>query len=148
MHIKMTEKAKELGLGLPCYATEGSAAFDLCACIEYPVTLLPDGGYTAIATGLSLQIPAGYAGLMFIRSGLAFKHGLGLVNGVGVIDADYRGEVICGVRNYGREGYTIQPGERIAQLAIVPVNHLPMVAADRLDETERGEGGFGSTGKK
>lgn len=139
---KLRENAK-----IPVRATPGSAGMDLCACIDSPLTL--GGGEKAlIPTGIAIALPSPELGaFVFARSGLAIKHGIGLLNGVGVIDSDYRGEVCVGVINQLSEPYTIEPGERIAQLVIMPVSLISPVEAVELDETERGAGGFGSTGK-
>ncbi len=133
---------------IPHRATAGSAGLDLCACIDEPLTLA--GGETAlIPTGLAIALPsAQYGAFVFARSGLSIKHGIGLLNSVGVIDSDYRGEIKVGVINQIQEPYTIQPGERIAQLVVMPVSVMPVEEAADLDETERGAGGFGSTGTK
>lgn len=133
---------------IPHRATEGSAGLDLCACIDESLTL--GGGETAlIPTGLAIALPsAQYGAFIFARSGLSIKHGIGLLNSVGVIDSDYRGEIKVGVINQVKEPYTIQPGERIAQLVVMPVSTMPVEEAESLDETERGSGGFGSTGTK
>lgn len=133
---------------IPHRATEGSAGLDLCACIDEPLPL--GGGETAlIPTGLAIALPsAQYGAFVFARSGLSIKHGIGLLNAVGVIDSDYRGEIKVGVINQVKEPYTIQPGERIAQLVVMPVSTMPVEEAESLDETERGSGGFGSTGTK
>ena len=133
---------------IPQRATPGSAGMDLVACMEEPV-LLPPGGRAMIPTGLAMAIPtAEWVGLVYARSGLAVRHGITLSNSVGVIDSDYRGEIRVGLCNLGQEPYTIQPGERIAQLVITPVLMPPVEEADELDNTERGTGGFGSTGKR
>lgn len=133
---------------IPQRATPGSAGMDLVACMEEPV-LLPPGGRAMIPTGLAMAIPtAEWVGLVYARSGLAVRHGITLSNSVGVIDSDYRGEIRVGLCNLGQEPYTIQPGERIAQLVISPVLLPPVEEADELDSTERGTGGFGSTGKR
>ncbi len=133
---------------IPHRATEGSAGLDLCACMDEPLTLA--GGETAlIPTGLAIALPsAQYGAFVFARSGLSIKHGIGLLNSVGVIDSDYRGEIKVGVINQIKEPYTVQPGERIAQLVVMPVSVMPVEEAADLDETERGAGGFGSTGTK
>ena len=133
---------------IPQRATPGSAGMDLVACIEEPV-LLPADGRAMVPTGLAMAIPtAEWVGLVYARSGLAVRHGITLSNSVGVIDSDYRGEIRVGLCNLGQEPYTIQPGERIAQLVISPVLLPPVEEADELDSTERGTGGFGSTGKR
>ena len=140
---KVKENAK-----VPNRATSGSAGLDLCACIDEPVTL--EGGDTAvIPTGIAIALPsADYGAFVFPRSGIAVKHGIGLLNSVGVIDSDYRGEIMVGVINQVKEAYTIQPGERIAQMVIMPVSMMPVEEVTELDDTDRGAGGFGSTGKK
>lgn len=131
----------------PVYATSGSAAADLCAVLDQPITLEP-GQRAMIPTGIAIELPnAGYVALVCARSGLAVKQGITLSNGVGVIDSDYRGEIKVGLVNLGQAAYTIQPGERIAQLMIMPVVQANFVQADSLQQTDRGEGGFGSTGK-
>ena len=131
----------------PAYATAGAAAADLCALLDEPLTLAP-GQRTMIPTGLAIELPdAQCVALLYARSGLAIKHGLTLPNCVGVIDSDYRGEVRVGLINLGTEPYTIQPGERIAQLCIAPVWQAAFVQADALNDTDRGAGGFGSTGR-
>ena len=132
---------------LPQYATSGSAAMDLTACIDAPVTIAPRQLVT-IPTGIAIALPsADYVALIFARSGLGVKHGISLSNGVGVIDSDYRGELKVGLTNLSDEPYTIQPGDRVAQLAILPVVQANVVQVSQLDETGRGAGGFGSTGK-
>lgn len=139
---KVRENAK-----VPQRATGGSAGLDLCACIDAPLTL--NSGETAlIPTGVAIALPsAEYGAFVFPRSGIAIKHGIGLLNSVGVIDSDSRGEIMVGVINQVKESYTIEPGERIAQMVIMPVSTMPVVEVDELDETARGAGGFGSTGK-
>ena len=132
---------------VPERATSGSAGLDLCALLKEPLTL-SCGDTAVIPTGLAIEIPSSeYAAFIFARSGLSVKHGIGLLNSVGVIDSDYRGELKVPMVNLGAEAYTIQPGERVAQLCIAPVYTAAFVQADALDETARGEGGFGSTGK-
>ncbi len=134
------------GAQLPQRQTEGSAGYDLCACIPQPITLNPGEAY-AFPTGLAAEIPQGCAGMIFTRSGLGFKRGVAVRNGVGVIDSDYRGELQVGLHNFSQEPYTIQPGERIAQLVLMPVCLPQVVEVEELSETQRGTGGFGSTGK-
>ena len=131
---------------LPRRATEGSAGADLCANIDEAVTV-PPMGRTVIPTGLAVELPdAGYGAFVFARSGLGIRHGLTLSNGVGVIDSDYRGEISVGLVNLSDKAYTIEPGERIAQLCILPVIQFAAVEAEQLGDTGRGSGGFGSTG--
>lgn len=136
------------GAEVPQRATEGAAGLDLRACIDAPVTLAP-GGLAMIPSGIAVSLPgSGYAAFVFARSGLGVKHGISLSNGVGVIDSDYRGEICVGLCNLGTQPYEIQPGERIAQLVVMPVCPLPVQEAAELDQTQRGAGGFGSTGSR
>ena len=135
------------GASVPRYATEGSAACDLTAAIDAPI-LIPQGGSASIPTGIAISMERqDVVAIVCARSGLAFKHGLSLVNGIGVIDSDYRGEISVGLRNHGSADYTVQPGERIAQLMFMPCLAAAFTVTDTLDDTARGEGGFGSTGK-
>ena len=132
---------------MPVRSTEGSAGMDLCALLEEPLTLEP-GGRAGVPTGIAIGLPCRETvGLVFARSGLAVKHGLALSNGVGVIDSDYRGEIKVGLVNLSDKPYTIQPGERIAQLAVMPVLLPALEEVETLEETDRGAGGFGSTGR-
>ena len=131
---------------LPTYGSEEAAGADLYACIENELSIAP--GQTAfIATGLSMEIPKGYTGLICARSGLACKRGLAPANKVRVIDSDYRGEFIVALHNHGDSVQTILPGDRIAQLLIVPVLTPPYELCDDLSDTQRAAGGFGSTGQ-
>ena len=131
----------------PAYATSGSAAADLCAVLDEPLTVQPMQR-VLVPTGLAIELPGAHAvALVYARSGLSIKHGLCMANGVGVVDSDYRGELKVGVINQKRESYTIMPGERIAQLVIMPVSCMPVCEVSELSDTDRGEGGFGSTGK-
>lgn len=139
---KLKENAK-----LPFYGTEFSAGADLCACLDAPLTILP-GETKLISLGISLEIPAGYAGLVYARSGLATKRNLAPANKVGVIDSDYRGEFFVPLHNHGTTAQTVENGERIAQLIITPYLTAKFIEADTLSETVRGAGGFGSTGSK
>lgn len=131
---------------IPQRATPGSAGLDLCACIDAPL-LLPAHGHAAIPTGIAVGLPSGTAGFVFARSGLGVKHGVALSNGVGVIDSDYTGEICVGLINQFEAPYEIQPGERIAQLVVLPVACPPVEEAEELAGTQRGAGGFGSTGR-
>ena len=131
---------------LPQRQTEGAAGYDLRACVEAPVTLEPGEGYS-FPTGLAGEIPQGLVGLIFCRSDLGVKHGVSLPNCVGVIDSDYRGELVVPLRNFGDKPYTVHPGERIAQLVIIPVCFPLLEEAEELSSTQRGTGGFGSTGR-
>ena len=132
---------------MPFYATPGSAGMDLTACIDEPITLKPMER-SLIPTGIAVKLPsADYGAFIFARSGLAVKKGITLSNCVGVVDSDYTGEIKVGLINLSGEEYTIENGERIAQMVIMPVNQVNFCVTDELDETERGSGGFGSTGE-
>lgn len=131
---------------IPQRATPGSAGLDLCACINAPLCL-PARGHAVIPTGIAIGLPEGTAGFVFARSGLGIKHGIALSNSVGVIDGDYTGEICVGLLNQFDEPYEIQPGERIAQLVVLPVCCPPIETVDSLAQTQRGDGGFGSTGR-
>ena len=121
---------------------------DLRSCIEEPLTLAP-GELKIVPTGLAIELPDNScAAFLYARSGLGVKHGICLSNGVGVIDSDYRGEICVGLCNVGNEPYTIEPGERVAQMVIAPVLTPEIEEVGELGETARGEGGFGSTGRK
>ncbi len=131
------------GLALPAYATDGAAGLDVLAAEE---VTLPPGGRHAVATGLALAIPAGFEVQVRPRSGLALKHGISVPNAPGTIDSDYRGELKVILINHGTEPFTIARGDRVAQLVLAPVVRLAWDEVEVLDETERGGGGFGSTG--
>ena len=147
LNIKAVSPKVGAEIPFPFYATPGSAAMDLCACTDAPVEL-PPRQIVSLPTGIAIALPsAEYMALVFARSGLGIKHGVALANGVGVIDSDYRGEIRVGLINQSDIPYTVQPGERIAQLAVVPVVQARLKAVTELDETARGAGGFGSTGK-
>jgi dUTP pyrophosphatase len=136
------------GLELPAYETSGSAGMDVRAAVPVtePITLKP-GERAMVQTGLSVAIPEGYEIQVRPRSGLAAKHGLTCLNTPGTIDSDYRGEIKVILINLGAEAFVIQRGERIAQLVLAPVTRLAWSEVDALDETARGAGGFGSTGR-
>ena len=149
MELKIKALSPKIGREIPApfYATPGSAAMDLHACVDEAVTI-PAGGRAVIPTGLAIALPsADFVALVFARSGLGIKHGVAPANCVGVIDSDYRGEVMVGLQNSGKEDYTVSPGDRIAQLMITPVVQAQVRLVEELDETERGAGGFGSTGQ-
>jgi len=131
---------------LPSYATVDSAGLDLIAAIEAPLTLA-SLERAAIETGIAIALPPGFEGQVRPRSGLAAKHGVTVVNAPGTIDADYRGEIKVLLVNLSRDPYTVQPGDRIAQLVIAPFTQATLIAAETLEATARGEGGFGSTGR-
>lgn len=148
MKLKIKAVSDKIGKDIPYpfYATAGAAAMDLCACVDEPVEVAPRA-LVSIPTGIAIALPsAEYVALVFARSGLGIKHGIALSNGVGVIDSDYRGEIQVGLTNLSHTPYTISPADRIAQLAVVPVVQVNPVPVENLDETERGSGGFGSTG--
>lgn len=132
---------------LPAYATDAAAGLDLRACIDAPLTLQP-GDSALVGTGLAIHIgDPGIAATLLPRSGLGHRHGIVLGNLVGLIDADYQGEVMVSCWNRGREVYTIEPGERIAQMLFVPVLRVQWQQVDAFAETDRGTGGFGHTGR-
>ena len=131
----------------PTYGSSSAAGADLYALLDAPLTVAP-GETAKIPTGLSLEIPEGYAGLIYARSGLSVKRGLAPANKVGVIDADYRGEIIVALYNQSSVPQEVAPGERIAQIVIAPVLQVEFEECDDLSDTARGAGGFGSTGTK
>lgn len=149
--MKLAIKALSPLLGkeipLPSYATAGSAAMDLRACVRESVVIAP-GARVVVPSGIAIALPsADYVALVFARSGLAAKGGVCLANGVGVIDSDYRGEIGVALLNTGSEPYTILPGDRVAQLMVTPVVQPQLELVEQLPETDRGAGGFGSTGR-
>jgi dUTP pyrophosphatase len=135
------------GAILPTYGSEYAAGADLYACTDGPV-VIGAGKSVLIHTGIALELPVGYAGLIYARSGLATKRGLAPANKVGVVDCDYRGEVMVCLHNHSDIDQTIENGERIAQLVITPYITASFIEVDELSDTVRGEGGFGSTGRK
>lgn len=135
------------GAVLPTRASTGAAGYDLYACLTEPVEIKPHD-LCKIPTGVAIALPDEYTvGLIFARSGLGVKHGIAPANAVGVIDSDYRGEIMVGLCNSGSEPYVLSPGERFAQLVIMPVCNAELKETENLGETERGISGFGSTGK-
>ena len=148
MKLKIKPLSEKIGreIPLPYYATPGAAALDLHACLDGPVTIAP-GGRTLIPTGLAVAIPTGYVGIVAVRSSMGIKNGVSLSNGIGVIDSDYRGPLGVGLYNMEQAPYTVRPGDRIAQLMVVPVVRETIEVVDQLPPTERGEGGLGSTGR-
>ena len=130
----------------PKYETEGAAGMDLRAMVDGPVRLEP-GGRALIPTGLRIELPVGYEAQVRARSGLAAKHGIGLVNGIGTIDSDYRGEIKICLINWGDKEFVVNDGDRIAQLVVAKYVRAEISVVDSLSDTERGEGGFGHTGK-
>ena len=144
----MEVKVKKLhpNAQLPTYGSVEAAGADLYACLDTPVTIRP--GETAwIPTGIALEVPKGCAGLVYARSSMGVKRGLAPANKVGVIDSDYRGEIRVVLLNHGKETQTVEPGERVAQFIITPVLTPAYVETEELTDTDRGVGGFGSTGK-
>lgn len=137
-------KLKESAI-MPQYQTTGAAGADIHACIDEPVTMQPMER-RMVPTGLAMAIPEGYEVQIRARSGLSIKHGITMVNGVGTIDADYRGEVGVLLINLGQEAFTIEPGMRIAQMVVAKYETVEWDEVTKLDETERGAGGYGSTG--
>lgn len=145
--INVKIKALREGVQLPAYATEGSAAVDLRYSGDKPLEIAP-GERTLVPTGIAIAPETkDVAAILCARSGLASKRGLTLSNGIGVIDSDYRGEIHVGLHNCSAEPYTVQPGERIAQMIIMPYFAPQILEVTSLSDTERGAGGFGSTGK-
>jgi dUTP pyrophosphatase len=147
VRVAVVREPEAEGLPLPEYATAGAAGLDLCAAIatDCPVTL-PPGGRAMVTTGLRIALPVGYEAQVRPRSGLAARHGIGLVNSPGTIDADYTGVIQVILINWGDAPYTIRRGDRIAQLVVAPVTRVQLVEVDSLAATQRGDGGFGSTG--
>lgn len=139
---KLDENAK-----LPFLGSEFAAGADLCACMKEAVTI-PANETVLIHTGLAMEIPEGYAGLIYARSGLASRKGLAPANKVGVVDADYRGELMVALHNHSDKDQVVEPMERVAQLVVTPFLKAEYIETEELSETVRGEGGFGSTGRK
>lgn len=145
VQIPLVRLPHGMNLALPGYATDKSAGADLLAAVGSAVTLSP-GGRSIVPTGISIALPDGYEAQVRPRSGLAAKHGVTVLNSPGTIDADYRGEIGVILINHGTEIFTIERGMRIAQLVIAPVSVAAWLETDNLDESARGDGGFGSTG--
>ena len=149
INIKVKIMSDRIGdeISFPHYATAGSAGIDLPACLAEPLTVSP-GQRVTVPTGIAIDIPdRQIAGLIFPRSGLAAKYGVSLANAVGLIDSDYKGEILAAVHNHSDQTYTINPGERIAQLVFLPVYRAVFEPVAELSDSDRGTGGFGSTGK-
>lgn len=145
--VKRIEEEGKDKAPMPFYATSGAAGMDLSAHITEPL-MLKKGAMAKVPTGIAISLPnAETVAYIYARSGLGIKHGICLSNGVGVVDSDYRGEISVGLINLGPADYTIEPGERIAQMVIAPVIRARLSEVSELSETERGTGGFGSTGK-
>ena len=134
------------GAVLPAYGSTGAAGADLTACIEKPLVIEP-GQTVFVPTGIAMEVPEHCAGLVYARSGMACKQGLAPANKVGVIDSDYRGEIVVALHNHGKESRTVEPGQRIAQMLITPVLTPAYEWTENLTDTDRNASGFGSTGK-
>ena len=145
LDIEITREPGTEDLPLPAYETEHAAGMDLRAAVIDPI-VIPPGGRALIPTGLRIAVPPGYEAQIRPRSGLALKHGITLPNTPGTIDADYRGEIRVILLNLGDEPFSIQRGDRIAQLIVAPVARVRWAGVDRLSDTRRGDGGFGHTG--
>jgi len=146
MDVKLVEiKIKSDSGKLPIYETDGAAGMDIAAYIDEDITLNP-GKIVMVSTGLYIELPVGYEAQIRARSGLAAKHGVGLVNGIGTIDSDYRGEIKVILINWGEAPLVIKNGDRIAQMVICQYEKAQFVLVDELSETERNQGGFGHTG--
>ncbi len=147
IEIKFKRLRKELDhIPLPSYATKGSAGLDIYAALEIPMTIAK-GSIEMVPTNISVEIPDGYEIQVRPRSGLAAKHGIGILNSPGTIDSDYRGEIKIIIINLGKEDFVIQPAERIAQLVLSKVYTAKFIETTELNNTSRGEGGFGHTGR-
>ncbi len=144
--VKIVSPLLKTKIPMPVYATEGSAGMDLHACCETSI-IIPARSRGSVPTGIAIELPSpDLVALVFPRSGLASKHGISLSNAVGVIDSDYRGEIICLVKNDSDQEFLIQSGDRIAQIAFFPIYRVALEEVTELGETRRGVGGFGSTG--
>jgi dUTP pyrophosphatase len=148
LKVKIKRLASKNGykVEIPEYATAGAAGLDLRACIDESVRL-EAGEIKLVPTGIAIELPENHAAFVFGRSGLGVRHGITMANGVGVIDSDYRGEISCGLINLSDSCFTVEPGDRIAQLVIMPVIRAEL-SEEELGGTGRGDGGFGSTGRK
>ena len=146
IQLRRLQPEKDVDIPLPAYMTPQAAGMDICAAIETDQLIKP-GERALIPTGLAMAIPNGFEVQVRPRSGLAIKHGIGIINSPGTIDADYRGEVKIGLINLGNTPYTIHRGDRIAQLIVQQVYQANITLEDELDKTERNDGGFGHTGK-
>lgn len=143
----MKIKIKSVSGILPVYETKGSAGMDIRAFIDKPKVIIP-GGRALIPTGLFIELPEGYEAQIRARSGLAVKYGIGLINGIGTIDSDYRGEIKIPIINWGEERFIVENGDRIAQMIIAKYERAELVQTENFSKTKRGEGGFGHTGVK
>lgn len=146
MDIKVRFKKLHKGARVPQYQTAEAAAVDLHACIEAPVKIEP-GRVVVVPTGLSIALPKGYEGQVRSRSGMAAKHAVAVLNSPGTVDSDYRGEVGVILINHGQQAYTVEHGDRVAQFVVAKHEQVAFVEVEELDETARGDGGFGGTGR-
>ncbi|MCR5704498.1 MAG: dUTP diphosphatase [Eubacterium sp.] len=146
MSVQVNIKKLKENATIPTYGSDYAAGADLYACLDDALTIKP-GETVFVGTGVAMEIPEGYAGLIYARSGLSCKRGLAPANKVGVVDADYRGEITVALHNHGQEPQTIESNERIAQIVIAPFLKVDFQETDELSDTVRGTGGFGSTGK-
>ena len=148
MKLQIKALSEKIGreIPLPYYATAGAAGLDLHACLDGPLTI-PAGGQTVVPTGLAVAVPEGYVGIVAVRSSMGIRHGVMLPNGIGVIDSDYRGPLGVALYNFRGEAYTVLPGDRVAQLVVLPAACPEVELVEALGETARGDGGFGSTGR-
>lgn len=145
LYFKKLHPERDADIPLPSYMSPQAAGMDLRAAVREALVIAP-GQIVLVPTGFSMALPFGYEAQIRPRSGLAIRQGIGVVNSPGTVDSDYRGEVMIGLINFGREDVTIQRGDRVAQMVIQKVCRLPVEVTDALDETERGDGGFGHTG--
>jgi len=145
IQIRLLHPEQDSDIPLPRYMTPQSSGMDICAATEEN-QVIPVGSIAVVPTGVSIALPPGYEVQIRPRSGLAFKHGIGIVNSPGTIDADYRGEIRIGLINLGEKAYTVHRGDRIAQMIVQKVYQAELEVVDTLEETERNEGGFGHTG--
>lgn len=139
------QRVGDVAVPLPAYQSAGAAGMDLCAAVKAPVVIQP-GERAFIKTGIAIALPAGHEGQVRPRSGLALRHGVGIVNAPGTIDEDYRGEIGVVLVNHGNEPFVVEPLARIAQLVVARYTRVEVVGVEALDDTERGAGGYGSTG--
>ena len=148
MELQIKALSPRIGgdIPLPYFATDGAAAMDLHACLDEPLSLAP-GERKMVPSGIAVAIPDGHVGIIAIRSSMGAKHGINMANGIGVIDSDYRGPLSMCIVNLSDTPYTIEPGDRVAQLMVLPVVQPTLKLVEELPETQRGQGGFGSTGK-
>lgn len=146
LEVKISQDPCAAGLPLPSYATDGSAGCDLSAAIEKQIVITP-GERRLVSTGIRIALPLGYEAQIRPRSGLALKYGVTMVNSPGTIDSDYRGVICVILINHGQDNYTIHRGDRVAQMIIAPVTQAQWSLQQTLEETDRGDGGFGSTGQ-